>query len=179
MNNKYISTDNFEVIENPNFFEVDEGIAEAVSILNKKGYRTLYSCAGHNYKTCYKATASIDMLEESKKIFNIYIGKINKDTFDYYSDAQRTNTYIKFARHYDFPFLPDGFKYETAQEAETKFKKYEIQNDSKIIFGDTVSKTILLFQNNIRLDDNYIENEIKEANRVLLDWATKLPIIQK
>ena len=60
-----------------------------------------------------------------------------------------------------------------------KFKKYEIQNDSKIIFGDTVSKTILLFQNNIRLDDNYIENEIKEANRVLLDWATKLPIIQK
>lgn len=179
MNNKYISTNNFEIIENPNFFEVDESIAEAVSILNKKGYRTLFSCAGHNYKTCYKASANIDLLEDSKDKFNIYIGKINKDTFDYYSDAELTNTYIKFARHYDFPFLPDGFEYETAKTAEDKLKKYELHTDSKIIFGDTISKSIYFFQNNIRLDDNYIENEIKEANKILLNWANNLPNISQ
>lgn len=51
---KYINTENFEVIENPTFFEVDEEIAEAVCILNKKGYKTQYSCAGHNDYECYK-----------------------------------------------------------------------------------------------------------------------------
>ena len=78
MNNKYISTDNYEIIENPNFFEVDEEIAETISILNKKGYITLFSCAGHNNKSCYKASASIDMLEDSKKDLMYILEKLIK-----------------------------------------------------------------------------------------------------
>lgn len=175
MNNKYISTDNYEIIENPNFFEVDEEIAETISILNKKGYITLFSCAGHNNKSCYKASASIDMLEDSKKRFNVYIGKINKNTFDYYSDAEITSIYIKFNKHYIFSKLPEGFEYEAAEDAEKQFKEYQLKANSNIVFGDTISKTIYFFKDNIRLSDEYIEKEIKNANKILFDWANKLP----
>ena len=59
MKHKYISNENFEIIENPTFFEVDEEIAETISILNKKGYKTRYCCAGHIEDSCYKVKLPI------------------------------------------------------------------------------------------------------------------------
>ena len=44
----YIDAKTFDIVENPSVFEVDNKIAEAISILNKKGYRTIFSCQGHN-----------------------------------------------------------------------------------------------------------------------------------
>ena len=45
---KYIDSKTFDIIENPDFFKVDYDIAETISVLNKKGYRTIFSCSGHN-----------------------------------------------------------------------------------------------------------------------------------
>ena len=45
MNHKYINKETFEIVDN--IFEVDEDIAETISILNKKGYYTKYCCSGH------------------------------------------------------------------------------------------------------------------------------------
>ena len=52
----FISKDLFEIRhsltpnENSNsFFEVDELIAPIIALLNRKGYKTEYSCAGHPY----------------------------------------------------------------------------------------------------------------------------------
>ena len=45
---KYINLETFEITtEEPKIFEVDDEIAEAILLLNKKGYKTLFSCAGH------------------------------------------------------------------------------------------------------------------------------------
>ena len=46
----YISYDDYEISKDPveNGFEVDDLIAPAVSILNKKGYRTAFCCSGHS-----------------------------------------------------------------------------------------------------------------------------------
>jgi hypothetical protein len=45
----YISEDSFEILENPceNSFEVDDLIAPAISLLNKRGYVTAWCCSGH------------------------------------------------------------------------------------------------------------------------------------
>lgn len=45
----YISYDDYEISKDPfeNGFEVDDLIAPAISILNKKGYRTAFCCSGH------------------------------------------------------------------------------------------------------------------------------------
>ena len=45
MNNKYIDKKTFEIVDN--VFEVDEDIADIISILNKKGYYTKFCCSGH------------------------------------------------------------------------------------------------------------------------------------
>lgn len=101
LNNKYISTINYEIIDKPDFFEVDEKIAETISILNKKGYITQYSCSGHVTDSCYKVETDISLLDEAKKDELIYIGKINDKTFTYYRDAEITCLYVKFITHYD------------------------------------------------------------------------------
>lgn len=42
---KYLNGNTFEIVND--IFEVDDLIAETISILNKKGYHTLYCCSGH------------------------------------------------------------------------------------------------------------------------------------
>lgn len=42
---KYINNNTYEIINN--VFEVDDLMGETISILNKKGYHTLYCCSGH------------------------------------------------------------------------------------------------------------------------------------
>lgn len=174
-NNKYISTDNYEIIENPNFFDVDEQIAETISILNKKGYKTIYSCAGHNYKSCYKATAFIELLEKTKEDPNYHIGQIRDKDFDYYRDAEVSSTYIKFDKHYDFDCLPEGFNYETAYEFKERLSHIEpVDSDEEIVYGDIIEKTIFYLENNKRKSDEIINKEIANANKTLLYWAKKL-----
>jgi hypothetical protein len=175
MNNKYICTDNYNIIENPNFFDVDEQIAETISILNKKGYRTVYSCAGHNDHSCYKATAFIDLLEKAKEDPNYHVGEIREKDFDYYRDNEISSTYIKFDNHYDFDYLPEGFDYETVNEFKERISNIElVDGDKGIIYGDTIERTIFYMDNNERKSDEIIDKEIADANRILLEWAKKL-----
>ena len=42
---KFIDINTFEIKDN--YFEVDDNIAEAISLLNKKGYKTRNCCEGH------------------------------------------------------------------------------------------------------------------------------------
>ena len=176
---KYISTENFEVIENPTFFEVDEEIAEAVCILNKKGYKTQYSCAGHNDYECYKVKCTMSLLEETKKDEMNHIGKIDDEYFYYYRDMEITAVYVKFIKHYDFKSLPEGFIYQTADELREEIEKYEMDDKSKVVYGDTISCEIKYFENNERRNDEVIEEEIKKANEILLNWAKSLPMVEE
>lgn len=45
---KYIDKKTFEIIDDSNYFEVDDNIANTISVLNKKGYKTKACCSGHN-----------------------------------------------------------------------------------------------------------------------------------
>ena len=182
MGYKYINTKTYEIIEDLDFFDVDEKIAETISILNKKGYKTLYSCQGHNYKNIYKLTAEINFLEEVKKEPNCFIASIRENDFDYYCEAEISSVYILFNGHYDFVELPEGFNYETAQEQKERDNSLNLTEEMKkdFTYGDKISFTMLFFkEGNIRKTDEEVESEIDYLNSILLNWAKKLPILSE
>ena len=74
MNHKYINSKTFEIIDD--VFEVDEDIAEAISILNKKGYYTKYCCSGHVKDPRLYESYPLEKVENKK--WNIDTVLINK-----------------------------------------------------------------------------------------------------
>src|SRR5574344_734846 len=98
MNNKYIDKDTYEVVDN--IFEVEEAIADTLSILNKKGYYTLYSCSGH---------------VQNPRIYEKYV----LVPFSY------TYIYILFDKHYHFNILPSKFHYDSKNIISRKIFYYE------------------------------------------------------
>lgn len=144
MNNKYIDKDTYEVVDN--IFEVDEAIADTISILNKKGYYTLYSCSGHvkNPRIYEKYPLnSVDDYYESYIVDEKYV----LVPFSY------TYIYILFDKHYHFNILPSKFHY-----------------DSKNI----ISQKIFYYEKGIKKKSANIQKEIDDANNELLEWAKKL-----
>lgn len=152
MNHKYINKNTFEIVDN--VFEVDDDIAETISILNKKGYYTSFSCSGH--------------VKDSRlyELYDINDKSIFDDTYlGYIVDSDEVNSkillpytftqiYIMFTSKHDFINLPNGF--------------YMVDNN-------TIEMIIDYYVNGERKDLNDIDKEIKVANRVLLEWAKSLP----
>ena len=164
---KYIDSKTFDIIENPDFFEVDWDIAEAISILNKKGYRTTFSCSGHNTNGALLHTVEepIEHYEEWIKNHNVdsrsyIVGK--DDNYFYHKDEEAASyIYIAFDKEYDFEFLPEGFDY-------TKYDNV-----------CSVNKFCEFFENGKRRLDKEIDKELKLSQELLLDWAKKLKDLNK
>lgn len=157
MNHKYINTKTFDIIDN--VFEVDEDIAESISLLNKKGYYTRYSCLGHvkdpRMYEMYKVNKSGEFDDKD-------LGFIVEDNKDYYQilmPNRYTSIYVMFDKKYKFDNLPDVFY--TLDEEVT-----------------TIYKDIMYYENNIKKNSNDIESEIKKFNIKLLEWVKSLPIIK-
>ena len=87
-NHKFIDALSYEIISDELIIEVDPDIAEAISLLNQKGYKTKACCSGHaldlNY---YKQICDISLLDEEE---------IKKDYPEYYivDKTDRTFTLI-------------------------------------------------------------------------------------
>lgn len=161
---KYINNKTFEVYDEDEYFNVDDLIADAVSILNKKGYKTLFSCEGHDKSyQCYRYTYDISKLDEIKNDSDCTIGKIREKDFDFYVDVKISSTYIKFKGHYNFPCLPEGFSYESDLEGDDEHS------------GDLIEKIVHFYENGNKRNGKDIYNDIKNANDNLLSWAKKLP----
>jgi len=154
---KYINNKTYEIIDNVDFFEVDDDIAEVISILNKKGYFTNACCSGHHDGECYKFEADISLLDETDD--NFAIGKVYEDKFEYFTGYQETRIYIMFKEKYIFKTLPKGFIVEE-----------NIPDDSRTV----ISKVIEFYENRSLKSDNVIEEELKNAQNELLLWAKKL-----
>lgn len=157
MNHKYINTKTFDIIDN--VFEVDEDIAESISLLNKKGYYTRYSCSGHvkdpRMYEMYKVNKSGEFDDKD-------LGFIVEDNKDYYQilmPNRYTSIYVMFDKKYKFDNLPDVFN--ILDEEVT-----------------TIYKDIMYYENNIKKNSNDIESEIKKFNIKLLEWVKSLPIIK-
>lgn len=168
---KYINKNTFEIINNPDFFEVDDEIAETVIILNKKGYKTNYSCAGHNKSGFLYTTQKepVEFLKEWLKkygddVTTNYLGK-DSEYFYHKDEVTVTYTYISFEKKYEFEILPDGF------ESDDTTKYFNI---GKMCYfyknNDTKNRTN-------RKTDYEIDEELNKAQKDLLVWAKKLKSI--
>lgn len=173
---KYLNLDKLEYQNN--IVEIDDLIAETILELNKKGYNTIFSCSGHSDKRVYSSSAPIeykdDVINEGYAIYgeddkNVYYSMLNP----------RTITYVKFDGPYDFESIPEGFEYETAEEA---YKEFQILTDTNairgaddIVFGDCIRKNINLIDENGKMRTNEeVDKEIEAANKVLLEWSKSL-----
>lgn len=144
-------------------FICDKPIAPVVSILNKKGYKTLASCSGHYRIEFYEYfDEDIRNLKEYQQDERIIIKKIKDNSFDYWQEADKTLFYILFADNYEFDNLPSEFKLtinngldypRTCIECEISY--YDKNKEHRKI-SDVV-------------------NEIDNKCKLLKEWAETLP----
>ena len=152
MNHKYINKETFEIVDN--VFEVDEGIAQTISILNKKGYYTKYCCSGHEKDPRLYELYNVKNNDDFELKNLGYIVNKNDDNYDIIMPYTDTSVYIMFDSYYVFDNLPEGF--------------YR--------FNDvTISKEIDYYNDGKRRDWSDIGKEIKDSNDELLRWAISLP----
>ena len=167
---------------NDKIVEIDDDIAEAILELNRKGYKTYACCSGHSNIELYQNIAPIEEKEELIKSGHIVFYEDDMVYTAYPSIS--THCYVKFDGAYNFENIPNGFRYETKEEAYNKHIEYLDKHpefkeiDKDIVFGDTISRGIyFLDENDKRKSKEIIEKEIKEANEDLLKWVKELKTI--
>lgn len=148
---KYLNSNTFEIVND--IFEVDELIAETISILNKKGYHTLYCCSGHvkDSRLYEKYHLHKDELNDKH---NYHIINERDNYVDVLIPYQDTVVYIMFDKKYDFD-LPKSFRWI----------------DDKTIYSYKIS----YYENNKKRNGNDIQKEIENVNNELLSWVLSLP----
>lgn len=148
---KYINNNTYEIINN--VFEVGDLMGETISILNKKGYHTLYCCSGHvkDHRLYEKYHLHKDELDG---IYDYHIINEEDDYVDVLIPYQNTFLYIMFDKIYDFK-LPKDFKWV----------------DEQTIYSYEIS----YYEDNKKRNSNDIQKEIESVNKELLYWTLSLP----
>ena len=100
--------------------------------------------------------------------------------------SANTYIYIKFAGHYDFETLPEGFDYKTVDDQYKDYQQALKENPdvaNTFVFGDIISKSVNFWdyeKEHYITPRSIIEDTIKEANEELLNWAKSLtPVVER
>lgn len=161
-NYTYIDLNTFEITNSPKgYIHCDKEIADIIATLNKKGYKTTASCAGHN-EIIYDLENQIKDIHELDRIkndscFKIY--DIVDDKIYVKCEIVGASTYITFDKDYNFEKIPKGFRYENKWLG--KFIDY---------YNEDIT---------VRRKDDEIENELKNNWCILREWANKLKYNEK
>ncbi|MBR1679358.1 MAG: hypothetical protein IJ704_01795 [Bacilli bacterium] len=158
-NQVIINTKTYDIENQEEYFNCDKEISEAISILNKKGYYTEASCAGH-IKFIYREQDNIDneFLDNIKGNIHFIMLREKEDSFDALARDSFAQTYIKFKNNYSFKTIPDGFEYSK--------KHCILQAHVWYYINDGI----------IKKSYEEIDEELKKYQNNLLIWARKLPV---
>lgn len=158
-NQKFINKETWDIVDElDDYIPVDSKIAKTIGILNKKGYVTKSSCAGHHdIRFIDIDEADISLLEEFKRDSKVIIRDVHDDDFDYWMEIPGSVIYIVFADNYKLPSIPEGF----------------------VLDGDTLKHNVEYYNNDIRRSIPLINEEINKYNKILESWASSLPNIRK
>ena len=115
----FIDKKTFEVKEElEEYIYCDYEMRNLIAYLNKKGYKTSYSCAGHNevgllWPLHKKNISNLEKyLKESKTDKTLHFIKKDSNYFYHKDEKVATYTYISFIDDYKFKVYPIDFTYE-------------------------------------------------------------------
>lgn len=166
----YINKNDFEIVgyvadekRKENYFECDDLIAPSISLLNKKGYKTIFCCSGHPYATIDVVfSPEIPSKEDLGDIELLWVEDSDEysdqcldiDEFKYalickchYGEV----FYIIFEDDYDFPELPGDAYFD--------------KENKGIYWNHDVKAT----------DDFSVMCKIFIINKEFYEWVEKLP----
>ena len=165
----FINKDTFEVKEDlDDYFYCDYEIRNIISNLNKKGYKTKYSCAGHNEVGLFwplhkeEIVYLDEYLKDSETDKALHFVRKEKDYFYHKDEKVSTYSYISFEDNYDFKSYPKEFTYELINDKSYISKRIDYYKDE----NHTIRKT-----------DEEINSEINNTHKDLEEWVEELPII--
>lgn len=165
----FINKNTYDVLDElDDYIYCDYDLRYIIANLNKKGYKTIASCSGHNevglleYIHREPINELDNFLEESKTNLSLhYIGKDNN--YFYHKDEKiATHTYIYFQRNYNFKNAPKDFTLEVFEGKSHISKRISFYKDSK---------------NTIRKTDNEIFKELEQNYLDLKEWVDNLEIL--
>lgn len=157
-----IVSGNDDVFDTDNYFECDDLIAPAISLLNKKGYKTKFCCSGHpfDYITgCICETDDEFNDEYVTRICDSNVPKVQEvfhdadlSEFPYYVVTKFSQNvfYVYFDKEYDFPTLPDEFDIDSPNiEGEIHYCiRYRFQEDETCHSTGTFDDIIRIYNIN-------------------------------
>ena len=165
----FIDKKTFEVKDElEEYIYCDYEIRNVIACLNKKGYKTNYSCAGHNEVgllwTIHKEDINDleEYLEESKKDKALHFIKKDNNYFYHKDEKVSTYTYISFNDDYKFKTFPNDFTYELINGKSYLSKEINFYKDN----NHTIRKT-----------DHEIYKELELSITELEKWVNELPLI--
>ena len=165
----FINKKTFEVQDElDEYIYCDYEIRNVIANLNKKGYKTSYSCAGHNEVgilwNLHKEEINKleEYLEKAKSDEALHFISKDEEYFYHKDEKVATNIYISFSDNYDFKIKPSGFTYELFDNKSYLSKRIDFYEDQ----NHTIRKT-----------DKVIYDELEQAQNELLEWSNNLPII--
>ena len=169
--NAFINKKTFEIKDElEDYICCDYELRNVIAILNKKGYKTSYSCAGHNEVGIFWPLHKEDInyleeyLEDAKTDKALHFVKKDSNYFYHKDEKVATFTYISFADNYNFTKIPNSFTYELIDGKSYLSKKIEFYKDA----NHTIIK-----------DDFEINKELTLTITELEEWSENLPKVSK
>ncbi len=145
-------------------FEVDDEIYPILAVLWDKGYKTNFSCAGHDrFNKAYTIKVTDEEYEKYKNEKNIIL--VNKEEgFKTILVIQlMTEIYIMFKENYMFDNIPEGFSVKRIDLISSNEKHMKI------------GKVINFYEQS----DEATNSELHTSREKLLTWAKNLPNIKE
>ena len=165
----FIDKKTFEVKDElEEYIYCDYEIRNVIACLNKKGYKTSYSCAGHNevglFWPIHKEDINYleDYLKESKTDKALHLIKKDSNYFYHKDEKVATYTYISFIDDYKFEIYPNGFTYELIDEKSYLSKKIDFYKDN----NHTIRKTDQEIYKELELTIYELEKWVKELTTI-------------
>ena len=186
----YIHKETFDIIQESNidgflddYFEVDDLIALPIQILNRKGYRTRFCCAGHPFDELSETFYPVEIAAEQSPICGTFkVEKVDAkqdDEYPYrilYRQANDRSSYIVFEKGIKLPHLPKDFGIDEKDEDDDfPIKAIALDDDGNEIPSplEGTSTLATYYEEELPIYEFYAE--VLEAMTCLHDWALALP----